>query len=299
MITGMGKLTKTGKLKKANEARNITIKSLIHRICTPTTAEKRLQAIDSFFKAHATDEFNHEELMHVWKGLFYAIWYSEMEKGCEKIMASIVDKSKNKSEMILCAFETLAIEWFGIDSIRLDKFMYFVRQMTRPIFEMVAVESKPDILISVLHLIENRLGLILHVCDVIVDEMFKLDHSKDIAYIMRCINPFIDLIRRSVDEELSKHIVKEVLMTTLEKLEDEDSPKTMITFKYHVTKRFDKLLGGSLKRVNRDLIERTKQVFALEEEEISVMKKKRKCIPSQVERNGLIYKRSKIPIPVD
>lgn len=296
----MGKVTKTGKLKKEKEGRNITIKSLVQRICTPTTADKRMKAIDSFFRTHPTDKFDHEELMHVWKGLFYAIWYSEMEKGCEEIMAVIVSISKNNPEMVKCAFETLAIEWFGIDSIRLDKFMYFVRQMTRPLIEMVACDPKSSILVTVLSSIEKCLGLIFHVCDIFVEEMFKKNQSSEVDFIMNCIKPFIDLIANNADEELSKHIVKEVLMTTLETLEDKDSPKVLTHLRISVTRLLrNSLLGSELKKVNRGLIEKTLEVFKPDVEEWRGLKRKRKVIPSQAEKNGLIYKRSKIPIAVD
>lgn len=291
----MGKVTKTGKLKKEKEAKEITIKSLIHRICTPTTAAKRLQAIDEFFKKHDIDQFNHEDLMHVWKGLFYAIWYSEMEKGCEEIMAAIVDKSRNKAQMIICAFETLSIEWFGIDSLRLDKFMYFVRQMAHPLIESVKTDLRSAVLSTVLNSIAKCLGLIFHLSDIFVEELFKFDNSSSVTFVMNCIKPFMDLVVHS-DEQLSKHIVKEVLITALETLEEKNSPIELIKFKISVFKYFNSLLKSNMKRTNKELIERTKEVFQPDREEL---KRKRKRVPSQVEKNGLIYKRSKIPIAVD
>lgn len=296
----MGKVTKTGKLKREKEVRDITIKSLIQRICTPTTAEKRMKAIESFFRTHSTEKFDHEEVMHVWKGLFYAIWYSEMEKGCEEIMAVIVSTSRNNQEMVQCAFQTLAIEWFGIDSLRLDKFMYFVRQMTHPLIQIIATDPESSILVSVLSSIEKCLGLIFHFCDIFVEEMLKKNQSSEVDFITNCIKPFIDLIGRNGDEEVSKHIVKEVLMTTLESLEDGDSGRLLTEVRISVTRLLKNLLRGSeLKRVNRNLIEKTLEVFKPDVEELRSLKRRRRIMPSQVEKNGLIYKRSKVPIVVD
>ena len=220
-----------------------------------------------------------------------------MEKGCEEIMASIVDKTRNKPEMLICAFETLVIEWFGIDSIRLDKFMYFVRQLVRTLIELMEENPRSEILSTVLSTIQKCLGLILHVCDVFTEEMFK--RSSELKFIVFCIRPFMDLIGNNADEELSKHIVKEVVLMVLETLEEQKSTQNVAEFKRSMTKILNNLLRKpNLKRSSRELIEKTGQVFHPEDDEVRKMKK-RKRISSQVERDGLIYKRSKIPIAVD
>ena len=66
------------------------VKLLIQRICTPVSDLKRLSSIRTFFQKNTAESFTEKENMMIWKGLFYALWYSEMGKGCEETVEAIV-----------------------------------------------------------------------------------------------------------------------------------------------------------------------------------------------------------------
>lgn len=67
--------------------------------------------------------------MSLWKGLFYYMWMSDKMLVQEEIaesLAKLVHCFCTKNTIILytsCALKTLAIEWFGIDQYRIDKFL--------------------------------------------------------------------------------------------------------------------------------------------------------------------------------
>lgn len=73
--------------------------------------------------------FTKLEFMSLWKGLFYYMWMSDKMLVQEEIaesLAKLVHCFRTKNTIILytsCALKTLAIEWFGIDQYRIDKFL--------------------------------------------------------------------------------------------------------------------------------------------------------------------------------
>lgn len=66
--------------------------------------------------------------MRLWKGLFYCMWMSDKPLIQEELAESLsnIVHCFDSMEIVLlytkCTLKTLAIEWFGIDQFRLDKF---------------------------------------------------------------------------------------------------------------------------------------------------------------------------------
>lgn len=67
--------------------------------------------------------------MSLWKGLFYCMWLSDkmlVQEELAESLSKLVHCFNSKDNILLytsCALKTLAIEWFGIDQYRLDKFL--------------------------------------------------------------------------------------------------------------------------------------------------------------------------------
>lgn len=77
-----------------------------------------------FFLAFTEDDF-----MRIWKGLFYSMWMSDkpliQEECAENISKLLIHFSSVHDSMMFfkAGLETLCNEWFGIDQLRLDKFL--------------------------------------------------------------------------------------------------------------------------------------------------------------------------------
>ncbi|VVC88579.1 unnamed protein product, partial [Leptidea sinapis] len=75
--------------------------------------------------------FKEDDFIRVWKGLFYAMWMSDkplvQEDLCESIANTLDlfpnDQFKYAVLMTKAGFKVLALEWYGLDQHRYDKFL--------------------------------------------------------------------------------------------------------------------------------------------------------------------------------
>lgn len=80
------------------------------------------------------------DLNKIWKGLFYTFWHSDKQPAQEALaerLALILPQLQPKVAFAYWAsfMETLRREWFGIDRLRLDKFMMLARKFVQQTFE--------------------------------------------------------------------------------------------------------------------------------------------------------------------
>lgn len=66
--------------------------------------------------------------MRIWKGLFYTLWMSDkplVQEECAENIAQLIHcRDTNKAlNFFKAGLNTLKNEWFGIDQLRLDKFL--------------------------------------------------------------------------------------------------------------------------------------------------------------------------------
>lgn len=70
-----------------------------------------------------------DDLLRLWKGLFYCMWMSDkplVQEDLTEEIASIIECLSKTSESIVfygAFLKVMALEWFGIDQWRIDKFM--------------------------------------------------------------------------------------------------------------------------------------------------------------------------------
>lgn len=143
-------------------------------------------------------------------------------------LASLVDVLKTTETKIafLEAFwKTMAREWNNIDSLRMDKYLYLIRCLVKKGFEVCRAQKWGE---EVLGMYEETLrgeggplsprdgkvpgGLKLHVLDVWVDELEKVDEKKE-ADVGRVMEPVRKLMKDS--------LVKSVRDRAKETVEDE------------------------------------------------------------------------------
>lgn len=243
-----------GEKKRLKEKRRLMIQALVHRICSPTTTAKRLKLMSQFLDT-PLDKFTRNDCMLIWKGLFYAIWYTEMGKGCEQMVAVVAKgcaaqargtvrgTETTNANLLLAAFDTLSKEWFGIDYIRLDKFSYLVRHLTQ---EAIRVEasvffSEKDqnkegetasglIVDQILDSIASSLGLLYHFCDVFIEEMFKVmgerlrwDPRDKNQFMVSLMKPFIKQLVTINDVKTCETISGTVISGAMREIQAKES----------------------------------------------------------------------------
>lgn len=73
--------------------------------------------------------FSEEELFKLWKGLFYCMWMSDkplIQEDLAETISSLVFSVTDRSlalKFVTVALKTMARDWSGIDTWRMDKFL--------------------------------------------------------------------------------------------------------------------------------------------------------------------------------
>ncbi|XP_028824027.1 ribosomal RNA processing protein 1 homolog A [Denticeps clupeoides] len=132
--------------------------------------------------------FGVDELLKIWKGLFYCLWMQDKPLLQEELSESIAALIHNfhTADMQLLYFEaflhTFKREWNGIDRLRMDKFYQLVRFVFRQVFEMLKRRDWDSSVVSkFLQLLSSQLlngsapsGLLLHVLDLYLAELARI-----------------------------------------------------------------------------------------------------------------------------
>jgi len=158
------------------------------------TRDKAVESLRSFL-SHRTS-LSQLELLKLWKGLFYCMWMSDKPRTQQELarqLAGLVEVLPDDAFLgFMEAFwETMKREWMGIDVLRMDKFLYLVRQYLRAGWEYWARRSweRKELLVSYLDLLAKIPlspkdmkvpdGMRYHVIDIYVDELEKADEKKE------------------------------------------------------------------------------------------------------------------------
>uniref|UniRef100_A0A3B5LNI1 Ribosomal RNA processing 1 n=1 Tax=Xiphophorus couchianus TaxID=32473 RepID=A0A3B5LNI1_9TELE len=150
-------------------------------------AMKKLRKYISARSLRASGGFTGDELLKLWKGLFYCLWMQDKALLQEELSNQISTLIHNfhdldKQLMYLESFlQTMKREWTGIDRLRMDKFYQLVRFVFRQSFDVLrrrnwessAVGKFLELLKC--HLLQNDSetpsGLLLHILDLYMTEL--------------------------------------------------------------------------------------------------------------------------------
>jgi len=97
---------------------------------------------------------DHDEIIKIWKGLHYSMWYSDKPVTQQSLaldISQIVSLLPDIDDAInffggFC--ETIAREWVGIDRHRLDKFYMFIKTALKSVMEFCAEKSWDDEIVT-------------------------------------------------------------------------------------------------------------------------------------------------------
>ncbi|KAJ4361161.1 hypothetical protein N0V95_002130 [Ascochyta clinopodiicola] len=136
-------------------------------------------------------EISELDLLKLWKGLFYCLWMQDkpaLQQRLSRDLASLVSTLRSGVALpfIRAFFLTMAREWTNIEALRLDKYLYLIRQYINASFKYLATKKWKKAVLEEWNTIVEETplnptnmkipnGLRYHVLDVWVDELEKVE----------------------------------------------------------------------------------------------------------------------------
>merc|ERR1712029_1154330 len=193
----------------------------------PVLRNRAVKKLQKWLNSRA-DLLTSEEILRLWKGLYYCFWMSDKPLVQEELAESISSfikcfHSQDSSLLFIQSFfQTFGREWFGIDRWRTDKFMMFTRRFLRSSFKYLADKDwDEDLTKQLVEILKNDLvlspdsktniGFRLHVTDVYLEELAKVAHDKLNRDILEMIiDPFFEAIKNSQEDRFRDHVVERI-----------------------------------------------------------------------------------------
>ena len=184
--------------------------------------DRAVKKLKKWFGARSSG-FPQEELMRIWKGLFYCYWMSDkplvQEELAENISSMVSSFQTNQDGLgFIQAFaKTFQREWFGVDRWRMDKTMMFVRRFLRHSLKLVAKAEWEEVLLKAFIEVVRKevvladpanasLGFQLHFTDVFLEEVAKVGGEDLPAKVVgKLVQPWVELVATSTDLRLIEH----------------------------------------------------------------------------------------------
>jgi len=172
--------------------------------------------------------FSQEELLKIWKGLFYCMWVQDepllQEELADTIsqLVHVVNNSEAQHLFIQTFWQTMNREWKGIDRLRLGKYCMLIRLVLRQSFEVLKrhgwEESRIKLFLDVLMKeilhpeSQSPNGVKFHFIDIYLDELSKVGGKELLAdQNLKFIDPFCKIAAKTKDQTLVQTIARGVL----------------------------------------------------------------------------------------
>uniref|UniRef100_A0A8C2N8T5 Ribosomal RNA processing protein 1 homolog B n=1 Tax=Cricetulus griseus TaxID=10029 RepID=A0A8C2N8T5_CRIGR len=174
-----------------------------------------------------TGGFSQEELLKIWKGLFYCMWVQDeplLQEELANIISQlihVVNSSEAQHLFIQTFWQTMNREWQGIDKLRLDKYYMLIRLVLRQSFEVLKrnawedsqVKLFLDILMKEILSPESQSpdGVKSHLIDIYLDELSAVGGRELLAdQNLKLIDPFCRIAAKTKDHTLVQTIARGV-----------------------------------------------------------------------------------------
>ncbi|XP_044072492.1 ribosomal RNA processing protein 1 homolog B-like isoform X2 [Siniperca chuatsi] len=198
-----------------------------------TKAIKKLRKYINVRSQKATGGFTGDELLKLWKGLFYCLWMQDKPLLQEELSNQIstlihsfhdIDGQFGYLESFLQTFKR---EWTGIDRLRMDKFFQLVRFMFRQTFELLKRKNwESSVVARFLELLTVQLlqigsgapsGLQFHILDLYMTELAAVGSAELTAdQNLIFIKPFCKTAAKTKDRSLFRAICNSILSTIID-----------------------------------------------------------------------------------
>ncbi|XP_072595528.1 ribosomal RNA processing protein 1 homolog B isoform X2 [Vulpes vulpes] len=191
-------------------------------------AVKKLRQYISVKTQRETGGFSQEELLKIWKGLFYCMWVQDEPLLQEELantisqLVHVVNNSEAQHLFIQTFWQTMNREWKGIDRLRLGKYYMLIRLVLRQSFEVLKrhgwEESRIKLFLDVLMKeilhpeSQSPNGVKFHFIDIYLDELSKVGGKELLAdQNLQFIDPFCKIAAKTKDQTLVQTIARGVL----------------------------------------------------------------------------------------
>ncbi|XP_064799955.1 ribosomal RNA processing protein 1 homolog B-like isoform X2 [Oncorhynchus masou masou] len=171
--------------------------------------------------------FEGDELLKLWKGLFYCLWMQDkplLQEELSNQISGLIHSFQNIQSqfMFLETFlQTVKREWTGIDRLRMDKFFQLVRFVFRNTFEMMKrKEWETSVVTRFLELLTAQVlhsssgapcGLQFHILDIYMTELAAVGSAElTAAQNMTFIDPFCKTASKTKDRILLRAICSSI-----------------------------------------------------------------------------------------
>ncbi|XP_023273394.1 ribosomal RNA processing protein 1 homolog B-like isoform X1 [Seriola lalandi dorsalis] len=200
---------------------------------TRTKAIKKLRKYISVRSQKAAGGFRSDELLKLWKGLFYCLWMQDkplLQEELSKQISTLIHSFHNSDGQFLYLESfllTFKREWTGIDRLRMDKFFQLVRFMFRQTFELLKKKNWESSEVSrFLQLLVAQLlqsgseapsGLQFHILDLYMTELAAVGSAELTAdQNLTFIEPFCKTAARTKDRSLFGAICNSIFSTIID-----------------------------------------------------------------------------------
>ncbi|XP_063161352.1 ribosomal RNA processing protein 1 homolog B [Candoia aspera] len=177
--------------------------------------------------------FSQEELLKIWKGLFYCMWMQDKPLLQEELSNNIsqlihlIENMDTRHLFIQTFWQTMNREWNGLDQLRLDKFYMLIRMMLRQSFEVLKRNEWNESLIQpflntlmteVMHPDSHApIGIKLHFIDIYLEELAKVGAKELTAdQNIKFIEPFCKIIAKTKDHLMLQAIICGIFETIVD-----------------------------------------------------------------------------------
>ncbi|XP_074156636.1 ribosomal RNA processing protein 1 homolog B isoform X2 [Sminthopsis crassicaudata] len=188
-------------------------------------AAKKLRQYISVKTQRVTGGFSQEELLKIWKGLFYCMWMQDESLLQEELadtisqLIHVINNLEAQHLFIQTFWKTMNREWKGIDQQRLNKYYMLIRLVLRQSFEVLKrngwdesrIKLFLDVLMKeILHPESNSPnGVKFHFIDIYLDELAKVGAKELVAdQNLKFIDPFCKIAAKTKDHTLVQTIAR-------------------------------------------------------------------------------------------
>ena len=180
------------------------------------------------------ESFDELDMMKLWKGLFYCMWFSDkplVQEDLANLIAKLIHilKDVRAVSMFVDAFLlTMGREWYGIDSLRMDKFYMLIRRVLREVFvylqakhweEETVFQISKALFNGPCNVKTNKFpdSVIVFMAEIFVDELrLQMKESKPgEGTLAKLFEPFISAFAQSDSKLVSSCINDEIFRSLL------------------------------------------------------------------------------------
>ncbi|XP_041699647.1 ribosomal RNA processing protein 1 homolog B isoform X2 [Coregonus clupeaformis] len=192
-----------------------------------TKAIKKLRKYISVRSQKIKGGFESDELLKLWKGLFYCLWMQDkplLQEELSNQISGLMHNFQNIQSQFLFLetfLQTIKREWTGIDRLRMDKFFQLVRFVFKNTFEMMKrKEWETSVVTRFLELLNAQVlhsssgspcGLQFHILDIYMTELAAVGSAElTAAQNLTFIDPFCKTASKTKDRILLRAICSSI-----------------------------------------------------------------------------------------